>query len=346
MDTKRNLLFIASKPDNYSTTRLVEEAEKRGHEVTVLTPDDFYLHVSNVTSGHDKVFIKSGRVFKKDVDCIIPRISGDMAFGCAVVRHWSQNLRVPTTATAEGLTAAADKWRTTQLLSKNRIRTPLTTLMKRPEDFGQLIKTVGGLPAVAKTLRGSQGKGVFILETPLAGSTALSAFANSDAKVLLQQYIESADEGEDERKSDLRVWVINGQVAAAYRRFSVHKDFRSNYSISGEGETAELTAEEKTLAVNAALAVGLYCCGVDIVRDARDNGRPYVLEVNGNASLKGIETVTKINLAGKVIDFVELLCKGQRDKARVEDQQAALMTPPDPRAKYFDRYTLKAMGRK
>lgn len=338
MDKSKSFLIVASIADNYSTSRIKEEAEKRGHEVTVSTPPDFYLHTSNV-QGHDKIFVKDGRLFKKQFDAIIPRIGKGLNFGAKVVHHWEHNIGIPTTAPAVGLLNAADKWKTIQLLSKHRVQVPLTTVMKQPEDFGRLVDTVGGLPCVAKTLTGSQGKGVFILETPLAGSTTLKSFSHQNIMLLLQQYVNTSKD--DDRQNDIRVWVVNGEVVAAYRRFSVADDFRSNYSISGHGEKVELTRDEKFMAVKAAHAVGLDCAGVDIMRDVDDDNKPYVIEVNGNASLKGVEAVTGVNVAEKVVDYAEHICKGEKTKAR-NDGAMAINSPDTD--KYLCSITRRAMG--
>lgn len=312
-----NFLIIASSPKNYSTERIASEARKRGHEVTIMTPEDFYLHISESTSGHDRIYVKSKRVFKKDIDVIIPRVGQGLNYGCYVVQHLSQNLGIPSTSSATGLRIASDKWITAQMLSAYKVQVPKTTIMVRPEDFGFLVNTVGGLPCVAKLLKGSQGKGVFILETEISGSTALQTFANSRMTVLLQQFIETASE--DERKNDIRVWVVDGQVVSAYKRFSLHKDFRSNYSISHQGEKVELTEQEKLLAIRSAEIIGLGCAGVDIMRDVNNNNKPYVIEINGNASLKGIEAVTGDNIASSIIDYAEKLAKPGARKGELSE---------------------------
>lgn len=332
-----NFLIIASSKENYSTQRIVKEGEKRGHNITVLLPDDFYLHTSSKTSGHDRIYVKSERMFKKDVDVIIPRLGAGLTFGAYVVQHWAKNVGIPTTSSAEGLRVASNKWLTTQVLSKAGLQVPKTTIMKNPEDFGFLVQSVGGLPCVAKLINGSQGKGVFILETEIGGSTALQTFANSNISVLLQQYIETAKE--KEKKSDLRIWVVNGKVVSAFKRFSLHKDFRSNYSISKHGEKVKLTEKEKALAVQAAQALDLGCAGVDIMRDVNNDNKPYIIEINGNASLKGIETVTGDNIALEVIKYAEYLgstkAKTKKELSRIGDTNEYLFLGPN---------TLKAMG--
>lgn len=309
------ILILTSYQKNYSTTRLIEEFKKRGHEVQALTPSDFYIYVSNVT-GKDRVYIKSDRVFKKNVDAIVCRL-GPGLHGPNLVRHFDKNMNVYVTGSADGIQTASNKWKTIQLLSKDRIRVPKSVLVHNPEHAAFLFQLVDGFKkdgsfnkVVGKTLRGSRGTGVFLINDLLAGSTTLSSFVSSKTHLLLQQFIESAKE--DEKKYDIRAWVVGNKVVSAYKRWSLDSDFRSNYSISKEGEKVTLTLEENNMALAAAAAVGLDCCGVDIVRDYKDNNKPYVLEVNSNASLKGIEKVTGDNVAKEIVLHVESKAKSKK----------------------------------
>jgi len=148
------------------------------------------------------------------------------------------------------------------------------------------------------------GVGVMLLETELAASTSLRSFQTLKTDVILQEYIESGTP-----KSDIRVVVIGPETKEpkifAYKRYALDEDFRSNYSISGKGEKVKLTDEEKQMAIDAALTIGLGVSGVDLLRDVNNDNKPYVIEVNGSPGLLGIETVTGENVAGAIIDYVK-----------------------------------------
>ena len=64
----------------------------------------------------------------------------------------------------------------------------------------------------------------------------------------------------------------------------------------------ELTEEEKLTAIRAAEAVGLGVAGVDMLQSSRG---PLVLEVNSSPGLQGIEKATGVNVAGKIIEYIE-----------------------------------------
>jgi ribosomal protein S6--L-glutamate ligase len=282
------VLILGAK--SYSTRRLLYELKAAGLKAYIADPSKFVLSISDKI-GHDKIYYNGKRIFRNTIDFVIPRIGSDFVMGCKVLQHLSNNLHIPTLSTSEGLEAASDKFKASQLLSENKIKTPRSVYFQNAENYKLLIKLAGGYPVVAKLLRGSQGNGVFILNDDLAGSTALSTISKVQ-KVLLQQYIETSKENAE--KSDIRVFVVNGKVMAAMRRYSIKGDFRSNYSISKTAEKVKLTSEQEQLALNAAAAFNLGICGVDIVTDSNTK-IDYIIELNGNPGI-GIEKVTGINV--------------------------------------------------
>jgi glutathione synthase/RimK-type ligase-like ATP-grasp enzyme len=131
----------------------------------------------------------------------------------------------------------------------------------------------------------------------------------------LQKYIDSG-----EPKTDLRVYVVDGKVSAAYKRFALDKDFRSNYSLSHQGEKVKLTDEEIQMAIDAASAVNLGVCAVDIIRDSNDNEKPYCIEINGNGNLQGIQKVTGHNVALDIVLYAEKIGKnGKKSESKLPE---------------------------
>jgi len=309
------LLILSNNSAGYSTQKLKTEAESRGHSVDVKNPLSLVPYISETTSGHDHLYEKTEdgqqiRVLSKTYDCVLPRFAGNgFAYGVSVLEHLAGNLCVPVANDAFGLTVASDKLLSHQALSSSKVRTIKTLFVNQPVDFQWIVKKLG-LPIVVKTPHGSQGSGVFILETELSISTTLAAFSRINKNLILQRFIDSG-----QPKSDLRIYVVDGKVVTGYRRWALSSDFRSNWTISGQGTKSELTDEEKELAVNAATACGLAVAGIDIVRDSSNNDKPHVIEVNSNASLKGIETVTKVNIASSIIDYCEKIARKPKGEA-------------------------------
>ncbi len=323
------ILILTNSPASYATKRLVEEIEARNDEQEVINPADLYAFISSTTSGHDRIYKKteekSERLLSKNFDAVIPRIGGSgFLHSVMILRQISSNMNIFSTGNERGMKVCSNKFLSAQILSKHKIRNPKQVLAYRPNDFKELINLVGGLPCIAKLQKGSLGVGVMILNDELAASTSLTSFQSLGVSVILQQYIESGTP-----KNDIRVFVVGPETKEpkifAYKRYALDSDFRSNYTISGLGEPVEITEEEKTMAINAALAVGLGVCGVDIIRDSQDNDKPYILEINGTPGLKGVEAVTGENVAGAIIDYVKENYKKKNrlgnNSAKAENQE-------------------------
>ena len=299
-----NIAILSNGNANYSTKRLVEEAEKRGHKVKVVKYKNCYLSLDEKhPSVHYRGKLLSG------YDAIIPRISNNMTrYGCAVVRQFEMQ-GAWTASSSIAITRARDKLRSQQILTKAGVDTPKTLVSRNTTDIDELLEQIG-LPVIIKLATGTHGNGVVLAETKKAAKSALQAFYlyNEDGtNVLLQEYVkESAG-------TDIRAFVVGSRVVASMQRQSLDDDFRSNLHKGGEGTSIKLTAEEKRIAVRAAKAMGLHIAGVDLMRSARG---PLVLEVNASPGF-GIERITKRNVADKIIDYVENNATRKNSKDRV-----------------------------
>jgi len=159
-----------------------------------------------------------------------------------------------------------------------------------------LIDMVGGTPLVVKLLEGTQGIGVVLAETRTSAKSMIEAFGGVEANILVQEFIREAE------GTDIRAFVIGGKVVAAMQRIGAPGDFRSNLHRGGHAQTVKVTPEERSTAVRAAKILGLNVCGVDMLRS---NHGPVVMEVNSTPGLEGIETTTKMDIAGMIIEFLE-----------------------------------------
>ena len=289
--------FLILQNSNF-IKNLTTAIEKKGHTWEHHKPNDLYLYVSENESGYDRLYNGSTdletpiRLKAKDYDCVISRIGSNLNYGASILLHLTENLGIKCPQTAEGLLTAQNKIRTTQKLSSQGIRVPRTIMANKPTHVKFLMDKIGGLPAVAKTLTGSQGVGVMILESHNQTNTTLETLHKLEADVLIQQFIESG-------ASDIRAIVVGNEVVVAMKR-SGTKDFRANISQGGSGVKVELSTAEKALCVRAAHAVGLNFAGVDIIKDA--TGNTYCIEVNGNPGEKLI-AITGVNYFEALVDY-------------------------------------------
>lgn len=296
------IAILSRKASLYSTDSLRRAAEARGHEVKVV---DYLRCYMNITSHKPKVIFGGHPL--EGYDAVIPRIGASNTFyGTAVVRQFEMMGVFPLNE-SQAIVRSRDKLRSLQLLARKGIGLPVTGFAHSTKDVQGLINIVGGAPLVVKLLEGTQGIGVVLAETDKAAESVIEAFRDLDANILVQEFIKET------AGSDIRALVIGDRVVAAMRRRAAAGEFRSNLHRGGTAEKIRLTPEERSTAVRAARAVGLNVAGVDILRS---NHGPLVIEVNSSPGLEGIEKATGVNVAGKIIEYIERNAKPGRTRTR------------------------------
>lgn len=287
----------------YSTSRLVEAAENRGHEVHVI---DYLRCYMNITSHNPKVMYQGQPL--EGYDAVIPRIGATNTFyGTAVVRQFEM-MGVFCMNESQAISRSRDKLRCLQLLARRGIGIPVTAVADSTKDVAGLISIVGHAPLVIKLVEGTQGIGVVLAETDKAAESVIQAFRELSANILVQEFISEAN------GADIRCFVVGKKVVASMKRQGPPGEFRSNLHRGGSAEKVKLTPEERSTAVRSAKAMGLDVCGVDILRS---NHGPVVMEVNSSPGLEGIETTTGVDVADHVVRFLERNAKPGKTQDRI-----------------------------
>lgn len=275
----------------YSTRRLVEAAEKHGHEAHVI--DHLRCNIEIEQKGPSLFY---GTDYLEGFDAVIPRIGASVTFyGTAVVRQFEM-MNVFSANSSRGIVHSRDKLRCLQVLSKEGIGLPKTVFTNYSRNVEHVVESAGGVPVVLKLLEGTQGLGVVLAENQNAAQSVLEAFNGLKARVIVQEFIHEA------KGADIRAFVVDGEVVGAMKRQGKEGEFRSNLHRGGSANVIELTDEEKQTAIKAAEAVGLGVAGVDLLQSTRG---PLVLEVNSSPGLEGIERATGVDIAGKIIEYIE-----------------------------------------
>ncbi len=275
----------------YSTRRIVQSAIKRGHNVVVIDP----LRCNLVLEKNEPQVYYGGRRLD-NIDAIIPRIGTSITFyGSAVVRQFEM-MNVFSTLDSNALLRSRDKLRSIQLLSREGVGIPKTVFTNYSNKTEELIDAVGGTPVIIKSLEGTQGLGVMLLESRKAAISVIQAFHSINARTMIQEFIKEA------RGSDIRAFIVEGKIVGAMKRTGVPGDFRSNLHRGGRAELIKLKRTERSAALKAAKSLGLDVCGVDMLQSKRG---ALILEVNSSPGLEGIEAATKVDIAGAIIEFVE-----------------------------------------
>ncbi|WKZ81852.1 MAG: 30S ribosomal protein S6--L-glutamate ligase [Acidimicrobiia bacterium] len=274
----------------YSTSRLVEAAGMRGHQVSVV---DYLRCYMDITSKRPRVLL-AGRELA--FDAVIPRIGAAYTFyGTAVVRQFEM-MHVLTANESQAIARARDKLRSLQLLARAGVGLPVTSFAHSTKDIDGLLEVVGKPPYVVKLLEGTQGMGVVLAETRNAAQSVIAAFRQLDANILVQRFITEAE------NTDLRAFVVGGRIVASMERVAAEGEFRANIHRGATANPVELTEAEAAAAIAAATTLGLDVCGVDMLRS---RSGPLVIEVNASPGLEGIEGASGVDVAGAIIEFLE-----------------------------------------
>ncbi len=298
------IVILSRKASLYSTRRLKEAGQQRGHEMRVI---DYLRCYMNITSHRPEVIYQGHAL--EGVDAVIPRIGASNTFyGTAVVRQFEM-MEVFPANTSQAISRSRDKLRCLQLLSRKGIGLPVTGFAHSTKDVAGLIKLVGGAPLVVKLLEGTQGIGVVLAETQQAAESVIEAFRGLEANILVQEFIAEA------KGTDIRAFVLGEKVVAAMKRTAGAGEFRSNLHRGGTAETVKLTPEERSTAVRAAKAMGLRLAGVDMLRS---NHGPVVMEVNSSPGLEGIEKSSRVDVASRIIEYIEVNAAPGRTHDRIE----------------------------
>jgi ribosomal protein S6--L-glutamate ligase len=285
------IIILSRKASLYSTRRLKEAGEARGHEMHVI---DYLRCFMDITSHKPRVIYQGEPI--TGVDAVIPRIGASRTFyGTAVVRQFEM-MGVYCVNESQAISRSRDKLRSMQLLARAGVGLPVTSFAHSTKDIEGLIELVGGAPLVIKLIEGTQGIGVVLAETKKAAESVIEAFRGLEANILVQEFIKEAG------GADIRAFVVGGTVVASMMRQGKEGEFRSNIHRGGSASRIRLTPEERATATRSAKIMGLRMAGVDMLRS---NHGPVVMEVNSSPGLEGIELATGRDVAGKVIEYIE-----------------------------------------
>jgi len=294
--------MLARNPKLYSHQRLKEAAEERGHSLEIIDTLRCYI---NIATRRPEIFYNGEKL--PHYDAVIPRIGASITFyGLAVLRQFEMTGVFPLNESV-AIERSRDKLRSMQLLARAGVGLPVTTFAHDPKQTDEVIRLAGGTPVVIKLLEGTQGIGVVLADTSRSAKSVIEAFRGAGVNILVQEFIREAG------GTDIRALVVDGKVIATMQRQGAEGEFRSNLHRGGSARTVRITPEERLTATRAAKVMGLNVCGVDMLRS---NHGPVVMEVNSSPGLEGVEKATGIDIAGKIITFLEKKARPNATRTR------------------------------
>jgi len=262
--------------------------EKRGADSAFITVDDircacgFEKGGSKSLAGFDAVAIRG-----------IPAGSLEQIIYRMDALYMLERRGMPFVNSPKSIEKTVDKYYTTALLEEAGLPVPKTVCCEGKEEDIRTALAAMGNDMVYKPIFGSCGNGLIRIKDEEGIAKLSQRIAEKGSVAYLQQFIPCSN-------SDIRAFVINGEVCAAMKRTG--SDWYANWSRGGKAESYTLSDYETELAVKAAAAVNADIAGVDIIKG--DDGSTYVIEVNGCPGWQGLSTVANVDISGEIADLV------------------------------------------
>ena len=193
---------------------------------------------------------------------------------------------------------AVDKYYALSLLEENGLPVPRTIVAESADAALSAFADLGG-DVVVKPIFGSRGIGSTRISNIDVAERIFRALDFNHQVLYVQEFIPHGD-------YDLRLLVLGRRVLASMKR--VAASWKTNISLGAKPVYYNPPHEIKEMAVNAAETLGCELAGVDILQTKKG---PLVIEVNSQPGWKGLQTVTEINIADEIAEYV--LAKVKKD---------------------------------
>lgn len=232
-----------------------------------------------------------------DVDVIIPRIGASNTFyGTSIVRQFESSGTYSLNSSSS-ISRSRDKLRSLQLLAKSGLNVPTTGFANSSNDFNNLLNGFKEYPLILKLLQSTQGQGVIMAENKQSATSIIGCIKLSDMELLVQRFIKES------KGEDIRSFVVGNKIVASMKRIAINGSFKSNVHQGGKTVPINLDINEEKIVLKAVKALGLSVAGVDFMRT---NEGPMILEINSSPGLHAIEITSGIDIASKIISFIEM----------------------------------------
>ncbi len=168
---------------------------------------------------------------------------------------------------------------------------PKTVVTESTNKALKLMERLGS-EAVLKPLFGSRGHGITKLVDIDASRTIFMGLRLVKSVIYLQEFIPHGTR-------DIRVFVIGNRIVAAMYRES--DSWKTNVAQGARPKPLKPSKEVEELALKAATVLGCEIAGIDMMEGPEGL---VISEVNSQPGWKGIQTVTKIDIAEEMAKYV------------------------------------------
>ncbi len=278
-------IFTSDQKD-WHVKQLGNEIEKKGFQYVSLPIDELVAKISQgprvLCKGYDLEKLR-GFIVRWT-----PKGSAEQIIFRMDTLHRLENLGVKVFNPASSIEKCADKFYTCSLLEDAGIPVPKTVVAEKYEDAMKAFRELKDV--VVKPLFGSLGAGILRIHDRDIAYRVFKALEFGRSVYYIQEFIPHGNQ-------DVRAFVLGDEVIASMKR--IGKDWKTNFSKGAQVQAYDLSDEFKRICVKASKTVGCEHAGVDLI----DQEGPVVTEVNSIPGWKGLQSVARVNVAEKIVDY-------------------------------------------
>ena len=289
-----------------STFRLAEEAQKRGHDLYVYTPNDLTFNRSKITAKVRSISLK--RIIGDHVSFGAIEIVDLTEFDVIWLRQdppfdmgYITNTHLLDLIARETLIVNNPFW-VRNLPEKLLVLEfpdliPDTLISRDLEEIKEFQREFKDI--IIKPLYGNGGAGIFRLKEDDKNLTSLhELFSNMSSEPLIAQAFLP-----DVKNGDKRIILVDGSPVGAINRVPKAGQIRSNMHVGGKAEPAKLSQRDREIcsAIGPTLkSKGQVFVGIDVIGD-------YLTEINVTSptGIQELERFDKVNIAELIWHSVE-----------------------------------------
>jgi len=282
--------IVTRNKDSWSSSQLRETLVKRN-----ITHVCFSFPHLVARVGYKPHLSVNNNSIREQLDLILIRPIGRGSLEEIVFRmdmlYRLQRLGLHVINPPEAIEHCVDKYDILAILEENGIPVPRTAVTENVDEALKTFNELGG-DVVIKPIFGSRGIGSTRVKDPEIASTTFRAITFYRNVIYLQEFVPHGF-------SDIRAFVVGDRVVAAMRR--VANSWKTNYSQGARPRSIELDKTLEEMAIKSTKLIECKIAGVDILESPRG---PLVVEVNSQPGWRGLQSVTKVNIADEIVDFI------------------------------------------
>jgi len=282
--------ILTKNPESWHSKQLEKATIKNNAEPLLFRFSEITAKIEEKT----KIYVRNLDV-AKEIPAIIVRPIGRGSLEEIIFRldvlHTLERLGTLIINPPKAIEISVDKYYSLTLLKMHGIPVPKTVATESLEEAIKAFNELGG-DVVTKPLFGSRGIGSTRISDPEVATRIFRALSYHHNVLYLQKYIEHGF-------ADIRAFVVGDRVIASMKRMA--QTWKTNISLGARPKPTKLSGELEDLAVKSAKTIGCKIAGVDIIESEKG---PLIVEINSQPGWKGLQTVTRINIADEIVKYV------------------------------------------